>query len=206
MKKWTHTVIGAGLATIFMALTAGLSWKSAFLTQGEEGLARIALHYLGSAALIFAAVIYVIAFVVTMYRKNRSPAVAMLLSSTFLISAILAAPHIRTVLKTESERRYIERIGSEKLRQEAGLLVGLYEELQGQHGYLGKPVEADNLPPHLQRFSRGHEMEVNREGVVFRTHGLGSWRAGYMITPEDTDATWEGARVIQDGFYFVTSR
>lgn len=65
--------------------------------------------------------------------------------------------------------------------------------------------KSGDMSPLLLKFNKGNPVEVN-QGIVFKTHGLGSWRAGYMITPTDSNYEPESSRKIMDGFYFVTSR
>ncbi len=164
------------------------------------------LFILGSIGFFVLAAIYLIGTAVFLCLRAPISAIvvfgcAILAAAGPLVSWVLLPP-----LTQMADTRYIDRFGRDALRTEAAELVSHHQEMNTMESYFGKMLAAEDTPPTLRQFSRQSGLEVNEEGVVYRTAGLGSWRGGYLVTPIHSDHVPEGGREVVPGFYYVVSR
>ena len=131
-----------------------------------------------------------------------------LLAACALISAgsPFTAALIAEPISQNAKIRYIDRFGREALRVQVAALVEERSSITGPQSYLGKVVAVEDIPPLILEFARGNEIELSEEGVVVRTHGFGSWRGGYLVTPQglDREPSFTHKKILE-GFYYVQS-
>lgn len=192
----------------FMAVVSLFAYSDEMRPQDDPHSLYEFLFRLGcSVFFALMALIFGACALVKVFRKSFSGFGVFGLCALISVALPIASFQIADPISKAAKMRYVDRFGREALRAEVAALLARSEQIEGDISYLGKQIAVEDIPPLILKFSRGAEIELNEYGIVYRTHGLGSWRGGYMITPTGSDQVPENFNhtKITDGFYYVVS-
>ncbi len=203
MKRLLYPFVAIILACGYLGLGYAISLGEGIRQQSGV---HILMCFGGGAILLLIGLSLVVASIVLILRKNPHTAGAIGFAAIILALPPFVYRDVSSIGKKHSERRVILRIGPKSLRDAAGAVVASYSELDGRRGRFGKCISNENLPEPLRIFSNGDGVQVNSNGVVYMTDGLGSWRAGYLIVPSESRYEPQNPKKIMDGFYYVFTK
>lgn len=204
--KFRILLIPIILGALYLSVIGYYAYQDEMHTQQEDS--SLFLLNLGCIFLFFLmALAFLVASISMMIKRQWSIAGVLLLAVATSASIPVIRPFVSEPLSRSAQIRYIDRFGRENLREAAALLMPYANNQKYPLTYLGRDIPPEECPQILVDFARGQGFEVSEYGVTFRTHGLGSWRGGYLIVPINStiEPEFSSQRKIIDGFYRVTS-
>lgn len=207
MRAIPIIVAAIGVSLIYLLA----SWTMVYFSLGIIGSANTTAIGLavvaGGTALLLVALIAVGFCVRAALNRNLSQLAACCVAAGALVAAPMVAKSTVATVAHRAELRDLERVGIGTLRAEAAALIATHAGKQFPQGRLGRRIPPEDVPPALRRLSaHAGSIEVSDSNVGFITDGLGSWRAGYIITPPHSTFVPQGAREVAEGIYYVTVR